>query len=59
MRNEEEWKTFTRTGRVSDYLLYANNSNDRENRSQSVVGEEERQRERTCEGNGAFGSNRW
>lgn len=59
MRNEEEWTTFTRTGRVSDYLAYAGDRQRMENRGENAVREEGRQREGTCEGNGAFGSNHW
>lgn len=59
MRNEEDWKTFTQTGRVSDYLSYVGETKSMENRSENAVREEGRQRERTSEGNGAFGGDRW
>lgn len=59
MRNEENWETFTHTGRVSDYLMYAGERNRWENRAENAVKEERGQRERTCDGNGAFGSYRW
>lgn len=61
MGNEENWNTFARTGRVSDYLAYVGDGRQREgNTGWENSGKEERgQRERASDGHGAFGSNHW
>lgn len=61
MENESSWNTFTRTGRVADYLAYAQSESRSENRTGwDKEREEERgTRERTSDGNGAFGSYHW
>ena len=61
MENESNWNTFTRTGKVSDYLAYVQG----EGRSDNSTGwereskEERGQREGTSDGKSAFGSNHW
>lgn len=61
MENESRWDTFTRTGRVSDYLSYAQNERSREGNTgwNHSTKEERGQREGTSNGNGAFGSYHW
>lgn len=70
MENEENWNTFARTGKVSDYLKYAGSSESQSNRGDgtadssgraatSGMREERGQREGTSEGYGAFGSFHW
>lgn len=59
MRNDDDWNKFTRTGRVSDYLTYTGNAENRERREEDAVREERGQREGTCDGNGAFSSYHW
>ena len=61
MGNEAYWNTFTRTGKVSDYLAYVGDNQQTEgDTSWSKSREEERgQREGTSNGNGAFGSYHW
>lgn len=61
MENESSWNTFTRTGRVSDYLAYAKGEERSENRTSwgNERREERGQREGTSDGNGAFGSYHW
>lgn len=59
MRNEESWNTFTRTGRVSDYLAYTGENETGETRGENAVVEKRGQREGTCDGNGAVSGNRW
>ena len=61
MGNEEYWNTFTRTGRVEDYLTYVGDGRKSEQRVgwDSARKEERGQREGTSNGNGAFGSYHW
>lgn len=61
MENEESWNTFARTGRVSDYLEYVNNSRPGGDSfdSRNSVKEERGQREGTSDGNGIVGSYHW
>ena len=59
MRNEQDWETFARSGRVSDYLAYVGSGEKKENRGKNAVREERGQREGTCDGNGAFGGYHW
>ena len=59
MGNEESWNTFTRTGRVSDYLAYVGDGRQRENSWENARKEERGQREGTSNGNGAVGSYHW
>lgn len=54
MRNEDEWNTFARTGRVEDYLVYASNRADRDNLSTERKQKEGERCEGACNGNGAF-----
>lgn len=58
MGNEADWNTFARTGKVTDYLAYAKSEKEHthwENEEKKERG----QRERTSDGNSAFGSYRW
>lgn len=59
MGNEESWNTFTRTGRVSDYLAYVGDGRQRDNGWENERKEERGQREGTSNGNGAVGSYHW
>ena len=61
MGNEANWDTFTRTGKITDYLAYAKSNSQSENHtSWEKDGKEERgQRERTSDGHCTFGSYRW
>lgn len=61
MRNEETWNTFTRTGRVADYLAYVGYGKRQEESGnwKNAEKEERGQREGTSDGNGAFGSYHW
>ena len=56
MGNEESWNTFTRTGRVSDYLAYVGDGRQCDNGWENTRKEERGQREGTSNGNGAVGS---
>ncbi len=61
MGNEAYWNTFTRTGKVSDYLAYVGDGKKRDERTgwENARKEERGQREGTSNGNGAFGSYHW
>lgn len=61
MENRSSWNTFTRTGKVSDYLAYVQDEGRGENRTgwEKERKEERGQREGTSDGNSAFGSNHW
>lgn len=61
MENESSWNTFARTGKVSDYLSYAQGGNRGENCTCRDNGRKEERgtREGTSDGNGAFGSYHW
>lgn len=61
MENESSWNTFTRTGKVSDYLAYRQTEGSSENCTswENKRKEERGQREGASNGNGAFGSYHW
>lgn len=59
MGNEESWNTFTRTGRVSDYLAYVGDGRQCDNGWENARKEERGRREGTSNGNGAVGSYHW
>lgn len=61
MESTDGWNTFVHTGKVSDYLNYATgNRSDGDSYHDGMAGWEERgQRERTSDGNGAFGCYHW
>ena len=58
MKNESNWDTSARTGRVSDYLAYAKEERNNGTGWENSNKEERGQREGTSNGNGAFGSYR-
>lgn len=61
MGNEENWNTFARTGRVSDYLAYVGDGRQHDGNAgwENSRKEERGRRDRASDGNGAFSSNHW
>ncbi len=60
MRNEESWNTFTRTGRVEDYLSYRGSERSGYAAGQNGYGSRKGgERERASDGHGAVGSYHW
>ncbi len=59
MGNEERWNTFARTGRVSDYLHYADHRKEEESSVMNQAEREREKRERTSDGNGVVGGYHW
>lgn len=56
MENNNCWDTFTKTGRVNDYLEYAKNNHSSAMNSRK---EERGQRERTSDGDGTVSRYHW
>ena len=59
MENEEKWNVFARTGRVTDYLAYVENTRSSGRTEAAFWGKERNRREGTSEGNGAVSGCHW
>ncbi len=59
MENEDRWNVFTRTGRVSDYLAYVENTRRSGETETGFWGKERNQLEGTCDGYGAVSRSHW